>query len=75
MELPIMIEGYSTDPLAYKQILLSSAHSAAVANYLEKRFKLQSSNLGTISLDAKPPQVSGKDLWNGACIVFLSNRK
>jgi len=75
MELPIMIEGYSTDPVPYNQLLLSSAHSAAVAHYLEKRFKLHSANLGTISLDAKPPQASGKDLWNGACIVFLSSRK
>jgi len=75
MELPIMIEGYSTDPVPYQQILLSSAHSAAVAHYLEARFKLHSANLGTISLDAKPPQASGKDLWNGACIVFLSSRK
>jgi phospholipid/cholesterol/gamma-HCH transport system substrate-binding protein len=75
MQLPIMIEGYSTDPLPYNQILLSNAHSAAVAHYLERRFKVQSSNLGTISLDAKPPQSSGKDLWNGACIVFLAGRK
>jgi phospholipid/cholesterol/gamma-HCH transport system substrate-binding protein len=75
LELPIMIEGYSTAPVPYQQILLSSAHSAAVAHYLEKRFKLQSANLGTISLDAKPPRASGKDLWDGACIVFLSSRK
>jgi len=75
MTLPIMIEGYSTDPVPYKQILFSSAHSAAVVHYLETRFKLQSSNLGTISLDAKPSPVSGKDSWNGACIVLLSQRK
>jgi phospholipid/cholesterol/gamma-HCH transport system substrate-binding protein len=75
MELPIVIEGYSTDTVPYQQILLSSAHSAAVAHYLEKRFKLQSANLGTISLDARPPKASGKDLWNGACIVFLSSHK
>jgi len=75
LELPIMIEGYSTDPVPYQQILLSSAHSAAVAHYLETRFKLQSANLGTISLDAKPPQASGKDVWDGACIVFLSRQK
>jgi phospholipid/cholesterol/gamma-HCH transport system substrate-binding protein len=75
MKLPIIIEGYSTDPVPYQQILLSSAHSAAVARYLEKRFKLRSANLGTISLDAKPPQASGKDLWNGARIVFLSRLK
>jgi phospholipid/cholesterol/gamma-HCH transport system substrate-binding protein len=75
MELPIMIEGYSTDPLPYKQMLLSSAHSTAVAHYLERRMKVQSSHLGTISLEAKPPQVSGKDLWNGACIVLLQKLK
>jgi phospholipid/cholesterol/gamma-HCH transport system substrate-binding protein len=75
MELSIMIEGYSTDPVPYKQILLSSAHSAAVAHYMETRFKLQSSNLGTISLDAKPPHDSGKVVWNGASIVFLNGRK
>jgi CRP-like cAMP-binding protein len=75
MEVPIMIEGYSTELVPYQRVLLSSARSAAVAHYLEKRFKLQSSNLGTISLDAKPPKASGKDLWNGACIVFLSNHK
>ncbi len=75
MALPIMIEGYSTDPVPYKQILLSTAYSTAVAHYLEKRFKLQSSNLGIISLDAKPSPISGKDSWNGACIVFLSQRK
>ncbi|WP_263375774.1 MlaD family protein [Granulicella aggregans] len=75
MELTIMIEGYSTDPLPYQQIVLSNAHSLTVAHYLEKRFKLHSANLGTISLDTKPPQWSGKDSWNGACIVFLSKPK
>jgi phospholipid/cholesterol/gamma-HCH transport system substrate-binding protein len=75
MEVPIMIEGYSTELVPYQRVLLSSARSAAVAHYLEKRFKLQSSNLGMISLDAKPPKASGKDLWNGACMVFLSNHK
>jgi len=75
MELPIMIEGYSTAPLAYEQIAFSNAHSLTVAHYLEKRFKLHSANIGTISLDTKPPQGSGKDSWNGACIVFLSKQK
>jgi len=75
MDLPIMIEGYSTAPLAYEQIAFSNAHSLTVAHYLEKRFKLHSANIGTISLDTKPPQGSGKDSWNGACIVFLSKQK
>jgi phospholipid/cholesterol/gamma-HCH transport system substrate-binding protein len=71
MELPIMIEGYSTDPMPDQQIVISNARSSAVAHYLEKRFKLHSTNVGTISLNTKPPQASGKDSWNGACIVLL----
>jgi phospholipid/cholesterol/gamma-HCH transport system substrate-binding protein len=75
MELPLMIEGYSTDALPYEQVVLSNAHALAVAHYLEKRFKLHSTNVGTISLDAKPPQGSGKDFWNGACVVLLRKPK
>jgi len=75
MGLPIMIEGYSTDPKPGQDIILSNAHSLAVAHYLEKRFNLHSTNVGTISLDAKPPQASGKDSWNGACIVLLDRPK
>ena len=74
-ELPIMIEGYSTDPLPYREIVLSNAHSLTVAHYMEERFKLHSPNVGTISLDSKPPQGSGKDSWNGAAIVLLTQPK
>jgi phospholipid/cholesterol/gamma-HCH transport system substrate-binding protein len=73
--LPIVIEGYSTSPLPDEQIVRSGQHSIAVAHYLERRYRLDSTDIGTISLNDKTPQTSGKNSWNGACIVLLYKPK
>jgi phospholipid/cholesterol/gamma-HCH transport system substrate-binding protein len=74
-DMPLVVEGYSTDPLQDQQIVLSDAHSVVVAQYLEEHFKLHSTDVGLISLNNKPPQASGKASWSGACIVLLHDPK
>jgi phospholipid/cholesterol/gamma-HCH transport system substrate-binding protein len=74
-DMPIVVEGYSTDPTPDQQIVLSNAHSLVVAQYLEKRFKLHSTDVELISLNDKLPQASGKASWSGVCIVLLHNPK
>jgi phospholipid/cholesterol/gamma-HCH transport system substrate-binding protein len=74
-DMPLVVEGYSTDPLQDQQIVLSDAHSVVVAQYLEEHFKLHSTDVGSISLNSKPPRASGKASWSGACIVLLHQPK
>jgi len=68
----IIVEGYSNQPSAADEIATSRSRSLIVAHYLEKRFHLSAKNIGLMPLNATAPPPSGKDSWNGACIVLLA---
>jgi phospholipid/cholesterol/gamma-HCH transport system substrate-binding protein len=72
---PIIVEGYSNQPSAASEMVTSRSRSLIVARYLEKRFHLSSRNIGVMPLNATAPPSSGKDSWDGACIVLVANAK
>jgi phospholipid/cholesterol/gamma-HCH transport system substrate-binding protein len=67
----IVVEGYSDQPSAADEMATSRSRSLIVAHYLEKRFHLSAKNIGLMPLNATAPPSSGKDTWDGACIVLL----
>jgi phospholipid/cholesterol/gamma-HCH transport system substrate-binding protein len=68
----IIVEGYSNQPSVADQMAASRSRSLIVAHYLEKRFHLSGKNIGLMPLNAAAPPSSGKDSWDGACIVLLA---
>src|ERR1700689_3041569 len=54
------------------QMAASRSRSLIVAHYLEKRFHLSARNIGLVPLNATAPPSSGKDSWDGACMVLLA---
>jgi phospholipid/cholesterol/gamma-HCH transport system substrate-binding protein len=72
---PIIVEGYSSQASAADEMVTSRSRSLIVARYLEKRFHLSDKNIGVMPLNATAPPSSGKDSWDGACIVLVANAK
>ena len=72
---PIIIEGYSNQVSAADEMVTSRSRSLIVAHYLEKHFHLSAKNIGVIPLNATAPPSSGRDSWDGACIVLVANAK
>ena len=70
---PIIVEGYSSQASAADEMVTSRSRSLIVAHYLEKRFHLSAKNIGVIPLNATAPPSSGKDSWDGACIVLVAH--
>jgi phospholipid/cholesterol/gamma-HCH transport system substrate-binding protein len=69
---PIIVEGYSNQASAATEMATAWSRSLIIAHYLEKRFHLSAKNIGVIPLNATAPPSSGKDSWDGACIVLLA---
>jgi phospholipid/cholesterol/gamma-HCH transport system substrate-binding protein len=72
---PIVVEGYSNQTSAANEMVMSRSRSLIVARYLEKRFHLSAKNIGVMPLNDTAPPSSGKDSWDGACIVLVANAK
>ena len=75
MDQPIIIEGYSNHASAADEMATSRSRSVLIAHYLEKRFHLSTRNIGLMPLSDTAPSSSGKDSWDGACIVLLPGIK
>ena len=75
MDQPIIIEGYSNHASAADELATSRSRSLLIAHYLEKRFHLSARNIGLMPLSDTAPSSSGKDSWDGACIVLLPDIK
>ena len=60
---PIIVEGYSDDADPAKEITRSAQRALLVDHYLVQHFHLHSRDIGFVSLNAKPPRSSGKDVW------------
>ncbi len=72
---PLVVEGYSDQPSNADEIAASQSRSLLIAHYIERRFHLNPKNVGIMPLNATPPPSSGRNSWNGACIVLLSRSK
>jgi phospholipid/cholesterol/gamma-HCH transport system substrate-binding protein len=72
---PIVVEGYSNQASAANQMVTSRSRSLIVSRYLEKRFHLSAKNIGVMPLNDTAPPSSGKESWDGACIVLVADAK
>jgi phospholipid/cholesterol/gamma-HCH transport system substrate-binding protein len=68
---PLVVEGYSAAQDHDEQYALSRNRAILVSQYLHTRFRLNSQNLGVVSLKEQPPPGLDKDEWDGVCMVIL----
>jgi len=72
---PVVVEGYS-DGAEVNDPLAASRHRATlVRNYLQGRLKLDTSRLGTVALENRPPNGSSHTSWNGVAIVLVKAKR
>jgi phospholipid/cholesterol/gamma-HCH transport system substrate-binding protein len=68
---PIVIEGYSDAADPADQLSLSRDRAILVREYLQRRFQLDESKVGIVSMSNSPPEGVGHSHWDGICVVFL----
>lgn len=67
----LVVEGYATSGSVGAKLALSRQRSILVRDYLHNRFKIDTQNLGAVSLRGAPPPSVGKQSWDGICLVIL----
>lgn len=72
---PIVIEGYSTDGPPSGQYLASRQRAIAASQYLESHFQLKPDRVGIMPLGEHPPPHTGRNQWNGLCLVLVEWKK
>jgi phospholipid/cholesterol/gamma-HCH transport system substrate-binding protein len=72
---PIVIEGYSEVDGPANQLALSRGRAVVARQYLLNHFRLDSGNLGAVSLMSLPPSGFGHPTWDGICIVVLQPKR
>ena len=68
---PIVIEGYSDGVDPADQLSSSRNRAILVREYLHRRFHLDQSDLGIVSMRNSPPDGLGHSQWDGICVVFV----
>jgi phospholipid/cholesterol/gamma-HCH transport system substrate-binding protein len=68
---PIVIEGYSDGADPADQLSSSRNRAILVREYLQRKFHLDRSDLGIVSMRNSPPDRVGRSHWDGICVVFL----
>ncbi|HUK46351.1 MAG TPA: MlaD family protein [Terriglobales bacterium] len=72
---PIVVEGYATSGLPDEQYLLSRQRAVEVSQYLESKFHLSSKRVGVMAFGDHPPKATGKETWDGVCLVLVVEKK
>jgi hypothetical protein len=67
---PVVIEGYWSGDSSVDRLALSRSRAILVREYLERRFQLESGNLGVVAMKDLPPAGLGHATWDGICIVI-----
>lgn len=71
---PIMVEGYSSQGAADQQFILSRERADDVRAYLESSYHIDPKFLGAIPLGDHPPHGTGRDQWDGVCLVVVVSK-
>ncbi|HET7213755.1 MAG TPA: MlaD family protein [Terriglobia bacterium] len=71
---PIVVEGYATGGRSDQQYLKSRQRALAVRHYLIEHFHLQPKRVGIMPLGDHPPAETGKESWNGVCLVLVVSK-
>lgn len=71
----IVIEGYSNAANVADQLSSSRYRAILVRQYLKRHFRLDGTNLGSVSMNNSPPEGVGHSPWDGVCIVIVQGVK
>lgn len=72
---PIVVEGYSANGMPDQRYVASRQRATEVRQYLKSRFHLNSKRVGVMPLGSEPPSGTGKEMWDGVCLVLLVSKK
>ena len=75
VERPIVIEGYAEADGPANQPALSRGRAVMALQYLLNHFRLNSGNVGAVSLMNLPPSGFGHATWDGICIMVLQPKR
>jgi phospholipid/cholesterol/gamma-HCH transport system substrate-binding protein len=68
---PLIIEGYSTAQSPADQLAASRNRAILLRDYVRRRFHFDAQDVVIESLGNRPPAGTGKDRWDGVCVVLL----
>jgi hypothetical protein len=71
----VIVEGYSDGDEVNDRLAASRHRAILVRNYLQGRFSLDTSRVGTVALENRPPEGSSHTSWNGVGIVLLKVKR
>ncbi len=71
----LIVEGYADPGTPGEMLVQSRQRAIMIRDYLQLRFNLASQNIGIIGMSTTPPVASGKQSWDGICIVRLAPSK
>jgi hypothetical protein len=57
-----------------QRFLVARQRADEVRQYLESRFRLNSKLVGIMPLEDRPPPGSGKQMWDGVCLVLVASK-
>jgi hypothetical protein len=69
------VEGYSEGDEVNDRLAASCDRAILVRNYLQSRFSHDTSRVGTVALENRPPEGSSHTSWNGVAIVLLKMKR
>src|SRR3984957_4268421 len=72
---PVIVEGYSNGDEVNDRLAASRHRAILVRNYLQGRFQLDTSRVGTVALENRPPDGSSHTSWDGVVIVLLKVKR
>ena len=71
---PIVVEGYSGQGGPDQRYLSSRQRATDVEEYLESSFHIDPKFLGIMPLGEHPPSGSGRESWDGVCLVLVVSK-
>lgn len=72
---PVVVEGYSSTGAPDQQYIASRQRALLVRDFLESRFHLKPDRTGIMPLGDHPPKKTGKQSWDGVCLVLVVSKK
>lgn len=75
LQSPLVIEGYSDKVDAAQRLATSRLRAILVRNYVQNHFQLDSTTIGSVALENRPPAGLDRVSWNGIAIVILKSSR
>lgn len=72
---PIVVEGYAVKGKPSHEYVVSKERATAVRRYLVSHFHLKPKRVGAMPMGDHPPARTGKQQWNGVCLVLVVWKK